>query len=46
MPIFAGTTLGEKFHQKIAPVTAREFRLDILDATQGPTINEIELLSD
>ncbi|HEY2082066.1 MAG TPA: alpha-L-fucosidase [Verrucomicrobiae bacterium] len=44
--IFAGTTLGEQFHQKFAPVTAREFRLNILDATDGPTINEIELLSD
>ncbi|HEX4262879.1 MAG TPA: alpha-L-fucosidase [Verrucomicrobiae bacterium] len=41
--IFVGTALGEKFHQKFAPVTAREFRLNILDATQGPTINEIEL---
>ena len=44
--IFAGTTLGETFHQKFAPVTAGEFRLNVLDATQGPTINEIELLSD
>ena len=44
--IFAGTTLGEQFHQKFVPVTAREFRLNILDATEGPTINEIELLSD
>ena len=38
------TTVGEQFHRKFAPVTAREFRLNILDATQGPTINEIELL--
>jgi alpha-L-fucosidase len=44
--IFAGTTLGEQFHQKFAPVTAREFRLNILDATEGPTVNEIELLND
>jgi alpha-L-fucosidase len=41
--IFSGTTIGEQFQQKFAPVTAREFRLNILDATEGPTINEIEL---
>lgn len=44
--IFSGTTVGEQFHRKFAPVTAREFRLNILDATEGPTINEIELLSN
>jgi alpha-L-fucosidase len=42
--IFSGTTVGERFHRKITPITAREFRMNILDATQGPTINEIELL--
>ena len=42
--IFAGTTLGDNFQQSFAPVTAREFRLNILDATAGPTIDEIELL--
>jgi alpha-L-fucosidase len=41
--IFAGTTLGADFQRSFAPVTAREFRLNILDATEGPTINEIEL---
>ena len=35
---------GERFEQKIQPVTAREFRLNILDATEGPTISEIELV--
>lgn len=44
--IFAGATIGEQFLQEFAPVTAREFRLDILDATDGPTISEIELLPD
>jgi alpha-L-fucosidase len=44
--IFSGTTVGEQFHRKFAPVTGSEFRLNILDATQGPTINEIELLSN
>lgn len=41
--IFSGTKLGVKFQKKFAPVTAREFRLNILDATEGPTISEIEL---
>jgi alpha-L-fucosidase len=41
--IFTGTTLGDDFHKSFAPVTAREFRLNILDASEGPTINEIEL---
>jgi alpha-L-fucosidase len=42
--IFNGTTLGDNFQKSFEPVTAREFRLNILDATDGPTINEIELL--
>ena len=42
--IFNGTTLGDDFQKSFAPVTAQEFRLNILDATNGPTINEIELL--
>ena len=42
--IFTGTTLGEKFEKAFPPVTAREVRLNILEATEGPTINEIELL--
>ena len=42
--IFSGQKIGERFEQKIQPVTAREFRLNILDATEGPTISEIELL--
>jgi alpha-L-fucosidase len=42
--IFDGTTLGDNFQKSFGPVTAREFRLAILDATKGPTINEIELL--
>jgi len=41
--IFSGTTLSENFEQQFAPVTAREFRLNILEATDGPTISEIEL---
>jgi alpha-L-fucosidase len=41
--IFRGTKLGSHFHKEFAPVTGREFRLSVLDATDGPTIDEIEL---
>lgn len=41
--IFAGTRIGRGFTQSFPPVTAREFRLNILEATEGPTIAEIEL---
>lgn len=40
--IFSGTTMGKWFQQKFAPVTAREFRLNILDATDAPSIADIE----
>lgn len=42
--IFSGATIGEQFHKKFSSVTAREFRVNILDASEGPTINEIKLL--
>jgi alpha-L-fucosidase len=42
--IFDGTTLGDHYQKSFEPVTAREFRLNVLDATEGPTISEIELL--
>lgn len=42
--IFAGQKIGPGFLRKFEPVTAQQFRLNILDATEGPTINEIELL--
>jgi alpha-L-fucosidase len=42
--LFTGTTLGAAYEHHFAPVTASEFRLNILDATQGPTLNEIELM--
>jgi alpha-L-fucosidase len=41
--IFAGTSLGQWFQQRFEPVTAREIRLNILQASEGPTINEIEV---
>ncbi len=43
--IFAGQKIGHWFQMKFdQPVKAREFRLNILDATDGPTINDIELI--
>jgi alpha-L-fucosidase len=44
--LFSGTTLGHTFDKAFPPVVAQEFRLNILDATEGPTINEINLLSE
>ncbi|MDO8544068.1 MAG: alpha-L-fucosidase [Opitutaceae bacterium] len=41
--IFAGERIGRSFTKTFPPVTAREFRLNILEATEGPTIAEIEL---
>jgi alpha-L-fucosidase len=41
--VFSGTRLGENFTQALAPLTAREVRLNILDATEGPTISEVHL---
>jgi alpha-L-fucosidase len=42
--VFTGQKLGPSFQQQFEAVTAREFRLNILDATDGPTISEIKLL--
>jgi alpha-L-fucosidase len=41
----AGATLGAEIELAFPPVIAREFRLNILSAKQGPTINEIEWLN-
>ncbi|MBI5767898.1 MAG: alpha-L-fucosidase [Verrucomicrobia bacterium] len=42
--LFSGEKIGRNFTRTFPTVTAREIRLNILDATDGPTINEIELL--
>ncbi len=42
--IFTGEKIGRGFTKTFPAVTAREFRLNILDATTGPTIAEIEWL--
>ncbi len=39
-----GTTVGESFRMKFTPVKARVVRLSILEATEGPTLSEVELL--
>jgi alpha-L-fucosidase len=41
---YHGTTLGEQFSAKFEPVTAQRVRLNVLDATDGPTITEFQLL--
>jgi len=41
--IFADISIGADYRHKFSPVTAQKFRLQILDATDGPTINELQL---
>jgi alpha-L-fucosidase len=40
---FKGTTIGEQWIRRFDPVTARRVRLNVLDATNGPTISEFQL---
>jgi alpha-L-fucosidase len=44
--LFTGREIGGRFEKKFEAVTAREFRLNILEATEGPTIAEIEFMSN
>lgn len=39
--LVSGTTLGENYTTSFAAVTAKSVRLNILDATEGPTITEL-----
>ncbi|HOV74261.1 MAG TPA: alpha-L-fucosidase [Candidatus Hydrogenedentes bacterium] len=41
---YQGKTIGEDFRAAFAPVKAREFRLNILKATEGPTLFDFRLL--
>ena len=41
---YQGTTIGGDFEAAFHRVTARRFRLNILDAIDGPTIAEFQLL--
>ena len=44
--LHTGTKLGAKFHLDLpAPVTATAVRLQVLDASDGPTITEIRLIA-
>ncbi len=40
---YRGSTLGEQFSAKFDPVAAQRVRLNVLDATDGPTITEFQL---
>jgi alpha-L-fucosidase len=42
--LFSGQAIGHWFQKGFEPVTAREFRLNILEASEGPTIADIELI--
>ena len=43
MPIHAGTTLGADYSATFEPVQAQHVRLHILEATDVPTIWEVQL---
>jgi hypothetical protein len=42
--LLEGTTLGAKFSQRFPPATAQRVRLNIQESTEGPTINEFQLI--
>lgn len=44
--IYFGTTIGADFIAKFEPVTARYVRLNILEATDVPTIWEVQLFEE
>ena len=44
-PCYQGEHLGAKLVAKFAPVTAQRVRLNITDATDGPTICEFQLFA-
>lgn len=43
--ILMGTKIGENFYRRFMPITARYWRLNILEATEGPTLYEFRLLT-
>ena len=43
--VLQGTRIGEQYSQDFQPVTAQYVRLNILEATDGPTICEFGLLA-
>ena len=42
----AGTTIGSRKRETFAPVKAQVFRLNILEATDTPVVNEFQLFED
>ena len=44
-PFVQGTTIGEKYAARFDPVTAQHVRLNILEATEGPTLWEFQLMA-
>ena len=42
-PLITGTTIAGEKEFRFAPVTARQFRVNILKASEVPTIEEFEL---
>ncbi|MEA3226193.1 MAG: discoidin domain-containing protein [Planctomycetota bacterium] len=40
-----GTLVGQDYEKQFKPVTARRVRLNILEATDGPTLWEFQLLA-
>ena len=44
--LVSGTTLGPKKQLRFSPVRAQQFRLNIVEAVEVPTIHEFELWSD
>jgi alpha-L-fucosidase len=43
--LLQGTRIGDNYSQSFAPVTAQRVRLNILEATDGPTIWEFQLMA-
>jgi alpha-L-fucosidase len=43
--LFADISIGADYQHKFTPVTAQKVRLNILEATDGPTINEFQLFA-
>lgn len=41
-----GTTIGERADLRFSPITARQVRVQILQATEGPTIYEFQLCGE
>jgi alpha-L-fucosidase len=43
-PFYRGKTIGENFKTTFSPVKAKQFRLNLLNATEGPALWELRFL--